>query len=239
MVAKDHILAEIRRTAGENDGKPLGRVRFETETGIRPGEWERYWARWGDAVRDAGFEPNQKYGRSDDDRNLQHLALETRRLGRLPTGRELRLRRRRDDTFPGSGVFARLGSKRMLASSVAKYCEAHPDYQDVLEILRPLLDEEESAPGGHGREPEDFGYVYLLKSGRYYKLGKTNALGRREYELAIQLPEQATTVHGIKTDDPGGIERYWHRRFADRRKNGEWFELTSDDVSAFRRRKFM
>lgn len=79
----------------------------------------------------------------------------------------------------------------------------------------------------------------MLKSGRYYKVGATNSFGRREREIALQLPERATTVHVIKTDDPFGIEHYWHTRFADRRKNSEWFELTQKDVRDFKRRKFM
>jgi hypothetical protein len=98
---------------------------------------------------------------------------------------------------------------------------------------RPAKDSERTS------EPEQAGFVYLLKSGRYYKIGKTNAVGRRERELAIQLPEKAETIHVIKTDDPSGIEEYWHKRFKTKRKHGEWFELSGADIQAFKRRKFM
>jgi hypothetical protein len=83
------------------------------------------------------------------------------------------------------------------------------------------------------------GYVYLVKMGRYYKIGMTNSVGRREYELNLQLPERAELVHVIPTDDPAGIEEYWHKRFAAKNTNGEWFSLDALDVAAFKRRKFM
>jgi hypothetical protein len=76
-----------------------------------------------------------------------------------------------------------------------------------------------------------------MRSGAHHKIGRSNHVGRRSYEVALQLPERLEVVHEIETDDPEGIERYWHQRFAAKRTNGEWFALSDDDVRAFMRRK--
>jgi hypothetical protein len=237
MVTREHIVSEIRRLAEANGGKPLGRERFRDETGIREADWlGRYWARWSDAVTEAGLTPNTLQSKFDDQEALRLLALEVRRLGHLPTHAEMRLRRREDATFPNDGVFARLGKKAALAQLLHDYCGEHPEFSDVAEMIAP--DDATSSVG----QPEEsgmgeIGYVYLVKSGRHYKIGRSNSVGRREYELAIQLPVRAELIHKLATDDPVGIERYWHQRFAEKRANGEWFDLTPQDVSAFRRRR--
>ena len=239
---REAVLSEIRRTAEANGGTPVGRLRFEAETGIHEHDWRgRYWARWNDALAEAGYAPNQLQGRYDDDLLLGKLVGEIRRLGRMPTVSELSLRRREDETFPSASVFERFGPKATWAARVAEYCRSRSDSADVAEIVARLVVEEDDAPAAAEDTDGDapHGFVYLLKSGRHYKIGHTLDVGRRRYDLAIQLPEAVSEEHVIRTDDPAGIERYWHTRFAARRKNGEWFELTRADVTAFKRRKFM
>jgi hypothetical protein len=122
------------------------------------------------------------------------------------------------------------------------YCSTRTDLADVAAMCIAVSKTDPlacSAARAIGEKYEAFGSVYLIRSGRHYKIGRSKAVGRREYELAIQLPERVQKVREIRTDDPVGVEAYWHNRFAAKRKNGEWFELGAADITAFKRRKFM
>lgn len=78
-----------------------------------------------------------------------------------------------------------------------------------------------------------------------HKIGCTRAPYRRVAEIANQSANGAKLLHLIATDDPEGIEDYWHRRFKDKRivginkPSGEWFQISAEEVEAFKRRKTM
>lgn len=237
---KQHILQEIKRTAKENSGVPLGWRRFFRETGIKESDWKgKYWARWNDAVSEAGLEPNKKTRAYEGSLLIEKYISLMRELGRFPVVAEIRMKVRADDSFPNDRTFERFGSKQEFAAKILEYCQTRSGYEDVAALCATIADR----PKANAEDVDDdhtvIGYVYLMKSGKFYKLGRSNAAGRREYELGIQLPEKLKTLHVIRTDDPVGIEAYWHKRFEEKRKSGEWFDLDAADVAAFRRRKFM
>jgi hypothetical protein len=240
-MTKEHILREIRRTAQGNGGVPLGRQSFFKETGIKQADWNgKFWARWSDAVREAGLEPNQLQGAFEETSLIEKFIPMVREFGRFPVIAEMRLKKRSDASFPNEKTLKdRFGTRQQFAAKILAYCQSRDGFEDIAAICTSALNVQDTETADDGIPEQDGGFVYLIKSGRFYKVGRSNSAGRREYELAIQLPEKVTAVHTIRTDDPVGIEEYWHKRFDSKRKNGEWFALESSDVAAFRRRKFM
>lgn len=240
MVDRDEIIRLIKYHAELNAGIPPGKETFECNYRIRESSWSgRYWARWGDALTEAGFEPRALQGKKlNDNELLSQFADFTLSLGHIPTSPELKMRRYENKEFPNAQVFAnRLGKRADLLRRLFMFALDHPQYSAVINIVKPILDKsavdiEVVSPV----VPSTPGQVYLMKSDKHFKIGKTSNLDRRTREIKLVVPGKLDMVHSFETDDPEGIERYWHRRFAHKRVEGEWFLLDASDVAAFKRR---
>ena len=240
---KAHIISEIKRIAAETGGKPPGRDLFERQTGIRMSDWYPHiWLRWGDAQVEAGFSPNKLTTAISDDFLYQKYIALTRELGHLPLDGERRRKARTDKSFPSHSTWQKLGDKEAFFRGLLLFCETHAGNEDIVALClsRPQSKANRADPAilSPSADP-NLGFVYLIKHGSRseYKIGRTSNPIRREGEMRLQLPERIKPIHYIETDDPAGIEAYWHTRFASKRKEGEWFALTPDDVKAFKKWK--
>ncbi len=76
--------------------------------------------------------------------------------------------------------------------------------------------------------------VYLIRCAHAYKIGFARDVARRLEALAISCPIPMSLVYAVETNRFRQLERHLHKRFADRRIRGEWFELTSADLKVVR-----
>ena len=244
-MTKEHILSEIKRTADENGGIPLGIDRFREATGIRKEDWYGiFWTKWSDAQIEAGLEPNRfSLPAFDEAWMLRKIIDYIRELGHFPTKPEFKIKRNNDSEFPNiTTLRTRLGTKPQMIEKVLDYCRANDGFDDIIEICLPLcgsLKASKESSESVSDANEEIGHVYLLKHDKVYKIGKSIDASRRYKDIKIQMPYKTEEIHVIETDDPSGIEAYWHNRFKDKRLEGEWFKLSAYDVKAFKKRKFM
>jgi Meiotically Up-regulated Gene 113 (MUG113) protein len=236
---RDTYLKEIRDRAARNGGRPLGVKSFFRATGTsRSDLFDVGFATYSAAVRAAGLQPNKLTSSRDDHELLGGLARLTRSLGRFPAQSDLKVARRSDSSLPSYEALSRLsgGWRDRLPALLVDFCFARDEFRDVVQLI-----DQHAVPRAETTETTRArvrGYVYLARHGTDYKIGRSNDVTRRRRELALILPRELEHVHIIETDDPEGIEAYWHNRFRDRRIRGEWFELRPEDVVAFRRRKY-
>lgn len=92
-------------------------------------------------------------------------------------------------------------------------------------------------PDQNDKQPKK-GYVYLIvgidASGvRNCKIGKSKDVQSRHRQLGIKMPFPIEVEHYIECADMHCIERYWHHMFQGKRLEGEWFNLTDEDISLF------
>jgi hypothetical protein len=82
-----------------------------------------------------------------------------------------------------------------------------------------------------GKKPKTSGYIYLIRSdNKGFKIGYTTNPKNRITTLEVKLPFAIEYECLIKTDDIAALEKDLHTQFADKRINGEWFDLSEDDV---------
>jgi len=91
-----------------------------------------------------------------------------------------------------------------------------------------------------GRNSAKFGYIYVLGNHIVgsYKIGRTTTPKNRTSLLGVLAPFPVELMHlfTCSGEEASEIESALHNKFADKRTNGEWFNLTSDDLKWFNNR---
>lgn len=82
------------------------------------------------------------------------------------------------------------------------------------------------------------GYVYIGydESSRYFKIGKSNDVSRREREIRNMNPTFRVLCHA-PTENQDVTEKALHEKYASKRIIGEWFDLSPKDIQELTRGK--
>jgi hypothetical protein len=84
-----------------------------------------------------------------------------------------------------------------------------------------------------------FGYIYIIKFGPHYKIGKSADSIKRWLQIVDdlldfepQLPFEACCPLHFKcwSQDLNSVESALHKHFSDKRLRGEWFDLSTADL---------
>lgn len=90
---------------------------------------------------------------------------------------------------------------------------------------------------GPAQPQERKGWIYVVQgSENLYKIGLTvREPNKRLAEFTPKLPFETKLILTIKSNNVVALERNLHLHFANQRVNGEWFELSAQDIEWLRR----
>lgn len=93
------------------------------------------------------------------------------------------------------------------------------------------------SPKVPGKAP---GYVYFVQEhmNGTFKIGKTKNVEKRMNIFGVKLPFENKLIYLIKTGNHHQTEAAFHKHFADKRLEGEWFALNKEDISWIKEGKY-
>jgi hypothetical protein len=94
-----------------------------------------------------------------------------------------------------------------------------------------------ASPFPEGKHP---GYVYFVQEymNGSFKIGKTKHIEKRMNLFNVKLPFENKLVFLIKTGNHHQTEIAFHKYFSEKRLEGEWFALNSEDVAWIKNEKY-
>jgi hypothetical protein len=245
-ISRDEMIAFVQRSARANGNRPLGERAFFADTCLnRRDLWDVGVRSYGDLCELAGYSRNRLQTQLEPNRLLEALAVLTAEIERYPDHTDREIARRKNNAFPSYEAYRTAQSKNgPLANQLLEWCRTRPAHAAAHRIVKEYVSRQDTAPASaHRRGKVVTGYVYLMRygtRGRKYKIGKSEDPPRRHSQISGMVPQELSIVHVIETDDPIGIEKYWHQRFDEKlvTNKKEIFQLEPGDIAAFKRRKY-
>jgi hypothetical protein len=146
-LSKQELLVELRKFVEANNGVIPGERTFVAATRIKQSAWKgKYWARWTDAVREAGFDPNAMTQKIPEEDILERLAAFITKLGRFPVRDEINMEARAVPGFPvWQTIRKRYGGMPATAAALLKF--SHETGNTALTgLCEKRLEQEASKP---------------------------------------------------------------------------------------------
>lgn len=110
------------------------------------------------------------------------------------------------------------------------------EYNDVID--EEIILEMKNQTINKKPKKQENGYVYFIESDSgYIKIGKTFNLKTRMKSLKNASPHNLKLLCYIKSDEYSELEMIFHKKFSEKRVNGEWFDIKIDNVLNFAKRK--
>lgn len=129
-----------------------------------------------------------------------------------------------------SGVCSDLNAARTAARQGPRAFSAALGELVAAGLVRPRDDGSHEIPALR-RQSGRPGYVYLMRCGKRYKIGRSRDPHQRRRSLQTASPEPVEIIAVYEAEDAAATERAAHERYAHCRVGGEWFALSPDEAA--------